>query len=1003
MPPKRGESVELTTEYEDFMEKLSDYHDKRGTVLEREPKVGVRRVDLSKLYKRVVEEGGYDLCSDTKAKPLMWRRFAEEFVGKNPYTAAQAFQIKNVYYKNLCAYEISTHWEKEPPPKEILEEVTAKGGNVMGRTLENYVKPPTKEEMNLGGEKEGSDASPEQKTTPKVEKSDEVDDPGSAAGRTTRGLRQQPPQRQLFAPGTARETRGTAAASPTPGGTSNTNGSGTYTSLPNGSSSAAASSTLASYEPSQSYPLSLKPVITPANNPDHYRQQLKRKAETAMGPLAKKYKNIMLPGTGFIGPNIYVRAQLALQSGIEEEEQYALHHLVKISHERGDKYRFDQFPGLAEALIKKCLCVSTLFYDVDWDLSYDYSTMDADDETLDGLRGTPDVVRKLRNMIPHVTDDGMADPAFTSQLNRVLEAGLILRNMALQPENAKYLVSIPTTRDYLAIVLNLPQHPGIIELQHYALETAEQILVWCDLGPRDALYQALITQLYSEDRGAITIALRTIARIAMNLPGPKRLDDVPAEVLRKIQRWLLLEDEELRGAGLDFLFQFTSSADNVAILLRTLEEPEALTRQLSRLLLSGAKEVPRKDGQPSRKDEEEDDRTLHPIPRLSKSVIHLLLQIEEPERSSEWLRMLFAPSPVSEMTQISLWQAYQATFAPFNNERRAHLVAGEFIKNVSLTFGGATAQVSGGGKYVIRGIRARGMVIEGGLLKNGKKGAKLGKCRWMVGGMVRPGEMMAERETECGEWFRRDGSLEEHIMSEHLGLPRLPVARVKAEDVVDSMEIDSTLPTSRPSSAMALGSAHASRVGTPVATKPTGFDYAAADQTLYRCRWAGSCHRTTLDFDNDGLVSRTALFARHVRTHLPDPETEESKHNLTAEEAKKVVRGDKIVLQSLVDEKNDAAGVALSAALVMRNLAKFMPVSLSTTPAMPVEAGHGDLATKVPLNDVKAAKDVDGGLMAKVFDEEVIERLMWAMTHCKPMHSYVGNVLRAITRGGEGG
>ena len=58
----------------------------------------------------------------------MWRKFAEEFIGKNQYTAAQAFQVKLVYYKNLVAYEITNHWHKEPPPKEILEEVTAKGG-----------------------------------------------------------------------------------------------------------------------------------------------------------------------------------------------------------------------------------------------------------------------------------------------------------------------------------------------------------------------------------------------------------------------------------------------------------------------------------------------------------------------------------------------------------------------------------------------------------------------------------------------------------------------------------------------------------------------------------------------------------------------------------------------------------------------------------------------------------------------------------------------------------
>lgn len=63
--------------------------------------MGTRHLNLHKLYDRVVAEGGYDLVSDTKAKPLMWRKIAEEFLGKSPHLAAQAFMVKSAYYKNL--------------------------------------------------------------------------------------------------------------------------------------------------------------------------------------------------------------------------------------------------------------------------------------------------------------------------------------------------------------------------------------------------------------------------------------------------------------------------------------------------------------------------------------------------------------------------------------------------------------------------------------------------------------------------------------------------------------------------------------------------------------------------------------------------------------------------------------------------------------------------------------------------------------------------------------
>jgi chromatin structure-remodeling complex subunit RSC9 len=928
----------------------------------------------------VVDEGGYDLVSDTKAKPLMWRKFAEEFIGKNQYTPAQAFQIKNVYYKNLCAYEISNHWDKEPPPKEILEEVTAKGGNVMTRTLDNFTRPTPREQTNLENG-DASDASPEQKT-PKEEKMD--DDPGSASGRT-RGLRQQPPQRVLFQPDltAARQTRGQmqqgGTDSPIPSAPT-TNGIINPPSLSNG-----ASSTLASYEPSQSYPLSLKPVTTPANNPDFYRNERKRKLEASAGPLAKKYRNIMLPGTGFIGPNIYVRAQLALQSGIAEEEQYALHHLVKISHERGDKYRFDQFPGLAEALVKKVLQVSGLFYDVDWDVAYDDEIHFADEEVLSGLYGTSDAIQKLRSRNPRVTNDQVHDPDFSSQLSRITEAGLVIRNMCMLEENAKYLSMHPLIRDYLAIVLDLPQNPQITELQHYALETAEQVLKYCDLGPDDALYHSLLDQLGREDRGAITLALRTISRIAMTLLPPKRLEDVPDELLQRVQDWLMVDDEELRSACLDFFMQYTSFADNVDNLLQAVDA-EGLARQLSRLLFFGAKE--QKTSRPTGRQEKTD--TPVPVPRLSRPVVESLLKLDEPERSSEWLRMCFLPDPTAEMTQISLWQAYQATFLPYHSTH-AHLIAGEFIKNVSTTFAGATAQVAGSNKYVIRGIRARKVAVDSGIIPGNKpsdKGKELLKCCWQVTGQ---GEATRDPNTgaattptvvekECAEWFRTSDDILKHVLNTHLRLPAKKTDSVPAED---KMDVDSQ--SSRPSSAAANKPSNGG-TGTTLAAS---FDFQEADKTTYKCRWS-DCTRSSASFDSS-KAPRTVLFVRHIQTHLPNSsQSSMSKHNLKPESATSPAFVEITHSTTLQDEKGDAAGVPLGAALVLRNIAKFFP-----QPPPNIASGIEGIVGGKP--EVQAEKE---SLMQQVFDEEVKDRLFLAMAQNRTLKEYVGRVLGAVRANG---
>ena len=68
---------------------------------------------------------------------------------------------------------------KEPPPVEILENLTARGGNIVNRTTENF-QPVTK--TNLGNE---SDSENEESKTPKEDKMD-LDEPTSGT-RSTRG------------------------------------------------------------------------------------------------------------------------------------------------------------------------------------------------------------------------------------------------------------------------------------------------------------------------------------------------------------------------------------------------------------------------------------------------------------------------------------------------------------------------------------------------------------------------------------------------------------------------------------------------------------------------------------------------------------------------------------------------------------------------------------------------------------------------------------------------
>ena len=246
-PPKGEHIIDRTPEYEEFINNLRVFHEQRGTNLDAEPKMGNLVVDLFKLFNYVVELGGYDKVSEEK---LMWRKVCEILNLMRTSAPADAYSLKQIFYKNLAAYEIKTIHNKEPPPPEILEYTTAKGGSLLTRTLENYSarnKPGHRE-----SEVSGDDG------TPSRDRAAASDTPGS--GRAARGLREAPPQRVIFQPDTGNSSRQTRHAS---------NQHSTPTSH--------ASNQVPHHTPSSHpHPLSHGPAHTPTMQVSHpYQQQIR--------------------------------------------------------------------------------------------------------------------------------------------------------------------------------------------------------------------------------------------------------------------------------------------------------------------------------------------------------------------------------------------------------------------------------------------------------------------------------------------------------------------------------------------------------------------------------------------------------------------------------------------------------------------------------------------------------------------------------------------------------
>ena len=636
-----------------------------------------------------------------------------------------------------------------------------------------------------------------------------------------------------------------------------------------------------------------------------------------------------------------MRTLQGLRSHVPEEQDYALHHLVKISHERGDKYKFDAFPNLAEGLIEYVLGISSLFYDVKWEICY--SDHEEGVNVLDGIRGTPDILERIQSLKRVDTPDEMESDEFSRKLTKILEAGLTIRNLSLLEDNAVYLSEMPQLRDFLSIALNLPSSPVITELKHYALDISEQVTKYWQMDESDPLYRSLLNQVTSGlDRGAILTSLRAISRISMSLEDTNQLKGVPVSVIKRIFEWTLLDDEDLVSACLDFLYQFTAVPENVGFLLSNTNElglPSFLG-QLTRLLQYHA----RTEYVKFEATEFIAPASATEIPNVPQDLMDQFLKYEEPDRSNHWLKAVFEEDAESDITQIALWQAYQARFTEYTSPTNQLLPAAEFIKNVSTIFAGANAQVVNGvnHKFIIKGIRPRHAPMD-------PKGRVYNRCLWKAPGS-RP----------CGDFFLKPKHMFDHLVYDHLGMDR------RADG---SWDLESTT---------------------------------RASQRPNDCYWSNCRH-----FTNDGKVPSPYQVGMHVKTHLPDVSNKavlRQKNNRTpanqtalpANEAKGhigftgAVKVDpaqgreatynyQMYQNTTVDELGNAAGLPLTSVLVLRNLARNIPKAAALLDTVNRDAFRIDCMEKLfgPLKD----------------------RFIFVVAHNRPLAGYVSDVMGLLDKG----
>ncbi|KAI1625249.1 hypothetical protein EDD37DRAFT_629167 [Exophiala viscosa] len=737
---------------EEFLRDLAAFHEQRGTNFDREGKVSGRPISLHKLYKLVLSRGGYDILSGER---MQWRTLVKEFGFGKTHEAVMTFQLKTVYYKNLAAYEIARYWGEEPPPREILEDTSAKGGNLRSRTLENYPhsNAQTIELPSAEGVVESAD---EEQATPTQEKT-ELEEPGSGGRYPSRQLRTDPKRTQMYQPDVPltrpRNVRATDSPSAPP--------------IPQQQPYLNASSDphnptfdwYQHYQPRPPVALTLQQVKTPGSDPTYHALKAREKLQSLPKPPPEEQHLRQCVPSGLNGPNIYQRCLYGLRSGIAEEQEFALHHLVKVSHERGDKYKFEGFPFLAESLLEKALEITELIYGVKWEITYDEDDEASPVNTLNAAFGTTNLLDRIQVFSTNVTEEDLEDAVFSQRLERLKETALVLRNMVTLDENAVFLAKFPLFKDILTIAITLPDQPRLAEFKQSAMEILEHVTRYWALAPKDSLYLSLIPYLESADRGMLISAIRSINRIGIDTPEVHRLTDIPVTSIERLFSFVLLDsDDELREATLDFLYEYTAIPENNTELL-TKNSPllPKMTGRLTVLLLH--RSLTREESIIAR---QATKMTASPtsIPNIPPELHAQLLQYSEPDRSSRWLRCCFEESRDDDITQIAIWQAYQSKFLQNNP-----IPAADFIKNVSHTFTTAQAQVINGPqpRFIIKGIKARRVLVD-------LQGRPLYKCLWEIArpDVMNPAARLAQQHI-CSEWITSREKLFSHVIGNHVG------------------------------------------------------------------------------------------------------------------------------------------------------------------------------------------------------------------------------------------
>lgn len=226
------------------------------------------------------------------------------------------------------------------------------------------------------------------------------------------------------------------------------------------------------------------------------------------------------------------RILLSLQSSLPNEIDWAFNTLIKFSY-ASENFCLDFIPTLIDLLL-------------DFTVDFFQSHINVSDHTFDAF----------------------CSKSQQEAYERVLQVFHIIRNFSFLEMNIRRLALHDRLLFLLMKGIALPPSSQYGELGRHCLDILENIAPQVSLTSRDDRYLTVMTHLlFSNDRAFILGAIRALTRVAVTESNERILAHGDVDAIERMSQFLIIDDEELAAATLEYFYQYSSLRGSFSVQL----------------------------------------------------------------------------------------------------------------------------------------------------------------------------------------------------------------------------------------------------------------------------------------------------------------------------------------------------------------------------------------------------------------------------------------------------